>query len=70
MSIYNPIYNTSFVDATLAEVNSNSAGIGNVFITTNDLIKTGINSLIFVAPNGSKWKKTVDNTGAFVTAAV
>ena len=70
MSIFPKTSPTSFVDATQAALNSNEASKDNVFLTEEDLSKDGLTSIIMIAPNGSKWKKTVDNAGAWVTTAV
>lgn len=70
MSVYKRIFPTSSIEANLAGLKSNQANAKNVFLTAEDLSKDGITNIIFVAANGGKWKKTVDNAGAFVTTAV
>jgi hypothetical protein len=50
--------------------NSNEPNEDNVFVTMKDLIESGVDAVVFIAPDGSKWKKTVDNSGAFVTTGL
>lgn len=61
---------TSANEGNLALLNANEASKDNPLLTEEDLNKDGVAMVIFIAPNGTKWKKTVDNTGAFVTVQV
>lgn len=70
MSIFPKITKTGAVGANRASLNSNEASYENPFLTEDDLGKDGIVYVIFVAPNGSKWKKSIDDSGNFVTTAV
>lgn len=72
MSIFPPTTPTGFVGATQAALNSNEASVSNPFITENDLASSlgGLPLIVLIAPNGSKWKVTVGNTGALTTTAL
>lgn len=70
MSLYSKTTPVGFVAATQAALNSNDASIDNVFITEEDMNKDGLPFVILVAPNGGKWKVSVNNGGTVITTAV
>lgn len=68
--IYDQNTKTSASDANQAGLNADNASKTNPFLTKHDLFKDGIVQIIMIAPNGTKWKKTVDNAGNWLTVQV
>lgn len=69
MSIFPKTTRTGATALNLAGLGSNEAGADNVLITENDLSTDGLNYIMLVSPNGTKYKLSVANNGTVTSTA-